>query len=229
MKKFWLLSVIMFLLLTSFCSKQEKNNQEINEESPLKLFSLKNSGWDIYEGENYRYGPSIIINDDGSIDAWFAAVGDFYGNWNELYNKNGNNSAHPVSAYGSVGQKFTADVPFWGVKVVSPNWHGQPCGLTLKLFKWDDPAMSYADVVAQKSGGFGKIHKLCRWGKTGSYPIRKISSRNLTLGIVRKPHRSIGSMVARRRSYRGYQLPGRYSSDRKEPLGSHVVRRENQR
>ena len=156
MKKFWLLSVIMFLLLTSFCSKQEKNNQEINEESPLKLFSLKNSGWDIYEGENYRYGPSIIINDDGSIDAWFAAVGDFYGNWNELYNKNGNNSAHPVSAYGSVGQKFTADVPFWGVKVVSPNWHGQPCGLTLKLFKWDDPAMSYADVVAQKE--IGRAH-----------------------------------------------------------------------
>jgi hypothetical protein len=35
-------------------------------------------GWDIYIAGVYRYGPSIIINDDNTIDAWFAAPGDKY-------------------------------------------------------------------------------------------------------------------------------------------------------
>lgn len=59
MKKFWLLSVITPLLLASSCSEQGKN-QEINEESPKELFALKNSGWDIYEGENYRYSDNSL-------------------------------------------------------------------------------------------------------------------------------------------------------------------------
>jgi len=36
-------------------------------------------GWVIFDptkdGQAYRYGPSIIVNDDGSIDAWFASPG----------------------------------------------------------------------------------------------------------------------------------------------------------
>ncbi|MCM1255880.1 MAG: hypothetical protein NC221_07155, partial [Duncaniella sp.] len=36
------------------------------------------NGWDIYEAGVYRYGPSFITNDDGSIDAWFAAPGSEY-------------------------------------------------------------------------------------------------------------------------------------------------------
>lgn len=155
MNKEWLFSIVIPLLLISSCSDQEKNNQNLKDEptdeSPRELFTLKNSGWDIYDGANYRYGPSIIINNDGSIDAWFAAVGDFYGKWHDLYQKNGKNTAHPVSEYGTVGQKFTVDISFWGVMVVSPNWNGQPCGLTLKLFEWNEPTMSYAEVVAQKA------------------------------------------------------------------------------
>lgn len=139
---------VLSILFSTSCGEQEKKEEEIIKESNT-VFKLKGSGWDIYNGANYRYGPSIIINDDGSIDAWFAAVGDSYGSWNELHDKTGKNEAFPVSAYGTVGQKFTADVPFWGVMVVSPNWHGQPCGLTLKLFRWDDNNMSYAEVVKQ--------------------------------------------------------------------------------
>lgn len=30
-------------------------------------------GWQIYPGQGYRYGPSIIANADGSVDMWFAA------------------------------------------------------------------------------------------------------------------------------------------------------------
>lgn len=43
-------------------------------------------GWDIYIAGTYRYGPSIIINDDGSIDAWFAASGDYHGKGRMLLN-----------------------------------------------------------------------------------------------------------------------------------------------
>lgn len=121
------------------------------------IFRLKGNGWDIYDGGAYRYGPSVILNDNGSIDAWFAAPGDFYGSWNSLYNKTGNHHAVSVSTYGSVGQKFTADKPFWGVKVISPNWNGQPCGLTFRIFKWDDDEMSYSEVVKQTPVATGKF------------------------------------------------------------------------
>ncbi len=33
----------------------------------------KPGGWQIFPGQGYRYGPSIISNPDGSIDMWFAA------------------------------------------------------------------------------------------------------------------------------------------------------------
>lgn len=57
---------------------------EIREPGPGngKYFtmSLDSSGWDIYTpqastGYAYRYGPSIIQNEDGSLDAWFSCMG----------------------------------------------------------------------------------------------------------------------------------------------------------
>ncbi|MDI9606421.1 MAG: hypothetical protein QM305_14080 [Bacteroidota bacterium] len=143
----------MALLFFTCCGesgKEQEQEDQQNVEKPKELFKLKNKGWDIYSGPNYRYGPSIIVNDDGSIDAWFAAVGDFHGSWHELYNKTGKNEAVSVPGCGTVGQRFTADVPFWGLMVTSPNWNGQPCGLTLKLFRWNDSEMGYAEVVKQE-------------------------------------------------------------------------------
>lgn len=45
--------------------------------------SVLDGGWDVFSPStaclpDYRYGPSMILNDDGSIDAWFAAPGDGY-------------------------------------------------------------------------------------------------------------------------------------------------------
>ncbi len=37
------------------------------------VFRLANKGWDIFNG-TYRYGPSMIINDDNSIDCWLAGT-----------------------------------------------------------------------------------------------------------------------------------------------------------
>jgi hypothetical protein len=143
-----LLYITASLFLFFSCNDQEKK-EDAPSIKPKEVFTLKNSGWDIYSGDGYRYGPTIIINDDGSIDAWFAAVGDAYGEWRYLFEKTGNNSPVAVTTHGSVGQRFSADVPFWGVKVVSPNWNGQPCGLTFRLYRWDDSNMGYDEVVMQ--------------------------------------------------------------------------------
>ena len=112
------------------------------------VFTLENSGWDIYSGGAYRYGPSIIINDDGSIDAWFAAPGAAYGKNHELSNTTGTSTAEGIYGDKTVAQKFTADIPFWGVSVTSPNWNGNPCGLTLSLYEWNGD--TYGEVVAQE-------------------------------------------------------------------------------
>ncbi|MBE6687060.1 MAG: hypothetical protein E7591_07490 [Ruminococcaceae bacterium] len=42
--------------------------------------SIDSTGWDIYTPRNYtdynyRYGPTIITNEDGSMDAWFSCTG----------------------------------------------------------------------------------------------------------------------------------------------------------
>lgn len=112
------------------------------------VFTLENSGWDIYSGGAYRYGPSIIINDDGSIDAWFAAPGASYGKNHELSNTTGTSTAEGIYGDKTVAQKFTADIPFWGVSVTSPNWNGNPCGLTFSLYEWNGD--TYREVVAQE-------------------------------------------------------------------------------
>ena len=148
MKKRWLLPLLISLLLLPCCSEQEKGGQEETGPKAVKVFKLKNSGWDIYEGENYRYGPSIIINDDGSIDAWFAQ-------W-VIFTASGTSCTIKPEKYGISGLGIRYRRPeiysrcsILGRKGSKPQLARQPCGLTLKLFKWDDPSMSYADVVAQ--------------------------------------------------------------------------------
>lgn len=166
MSKYLIFCTVLTSLLFFSCNSNNDNEDNIITDSK-KVFKLKDSGWDIYTGNTYRYGPSIIVNDDGSIDAWFAAVGGIYGKWQDLYDKSRDNSAIPVSEHGSVGQKFTADVPFWGIMAVSPNWNGQPCGLTFKLFKWDDNTMSYSDVVKQSPVASAKFENYADSEKIG--------------------------------------------------------------
>ncbi|MBQ9503716.1 MAG: hypothetical protein IJU93_01760 [Lachnospiraceae bacterium] len=58
----------------STVSKDEVPDKLLNH---LKL-SIPDSGYEIYSpntvlGLDYRYGPSILLNDDGSLDAWFSS------------------------------------------------------------------------------------------------------------------------------------------------------------
>lgn len=115
--------------------------EDSGKKTSLTLSAL--SGWDIYiagkdrDGGNYRYGPSIIVNDDGSIDAWFSANGEFYEGVYPLYNDYTSREAVRVSA-GDIAQAFTAAGPFWCIKVCCPTWakNGSE-SVTMTLYRWD--------------------------------------------------------------------------------------------
>jgi len=88
-------------------------NDEPSQETAKTTLSLTaKAGWDIYvagndrDGGNYRYGPSIIVNDDGSIDAWFSANGDFYEGVYPLYDDFTSRDAVRVSG-GDVAQALS--------------------------------------------------------------------------------------------------------------------------
>lgn len=85
---------LVFIIITS-SNKNRRNNyikyddeyyynlfpftiEEVFNVEPKVSLELIDDGYDIYVPERvgYRYGPSIIINDDGTIDAWFASNGD---------------------------------------------------------------------------------------------------------------------------------------------------------
>lgn len=59
---------------------EEEPAEPVKEIKHLDL-SLPDSGYDIFvpssrRSKDYRYGPTILLNEDGSMDAWFAAPGD---------------------------------------------------------------------------------------------------------------------------------------------------------
>lgn len=130
-------SVAAFALMVCGCGK-----------TPLEV-PVVEDGWDVYTGGIYRYGPSIIINDDASLDIWFAAPGAVYGKNVELFHKEADKTAMSVEGKTTVGQKFTIDRPFWAVTATSPTWHSSSCGLTFSLYAWDDQR-SYAENVKKE-------------------------------------------------------------------------------
>ncbi len=91
--KFITYSVILILLLSS-CGKKEDPKEykdgELNvTPDPTKFtHATAGEGWDIYlpVGSGYRYGPTIFVNADKSIDAWFASPGGG-GQWDWIFFK----------------------------------------------------------------------------------------------------------------------------------------------
>lgn len=103
------------------------------------------AGWDIYTGGVYRYGPSIIENNDGTIDAWFAAPGGTFGDKIFLFNDAGTQSPLSLTTGNTVAQQFTATAPFYAIAVACPNWGSTNSSLTLSLYKWQS---DYTTTVA---------------------------------------------------------------------------------
>ncbi len=56
-------------------------DESLQEDGDYFTMTLDSDGWDIFTpqastGYAYRYGPSIIQNEDGSMDAWFSCMGN---------------------------------------------------------------------------------------------------------------------------------------------------------
>lgn len=110
---------------------------------PVDVYPFARAGWDIYTGPNYRYGPSIIINDDSSIDIWLATPGDYHGT-NVSIPVSDNRTPERLGTASVFAQKFTSGRDFGFISLQCPAWNSTAEGFTLKLYAWDT---DYATTV----------------------------------------------------------------------------------
>lgn len=102
----------------------------------VDVYPVAGEGHDIYTGPNYRYGPSIIINDDNSIDIWLATPGDYYGSNLSLYTTEAQEAAQLGTSH-VFAQKFTMSEPFGFISLQCPSWSSAEEGFTLRLYGWN--------------------------------------------------------------------------------------------
>lgn len=62
------------------------------------LSIINRTGWQIFTGQGYRYGPSIIANADGSIDMWFAASCFDGSHWDQIRYRHSPDGGHTWEA-----------------------------------------------------------------------------------------------------------------------------------
>ena len=120
------------------CSKDNTKPEKPVVPEPEVAVPVKpiaREGWDIYTGPNYRYGPSIIINDDNSIDIWLATPGDYYGT-NVIVPVSNAQTALQLGTTGVFAQKFTSEKDFGFISLQCPSWNSAAEGFTLKIYKW---------------------------------------------------------------------------------------------
>lgn len=101
-------------------------------------------GWDIFTGSGYRYGPSIIINDDGSIDAWFAAPGDYHHGESAITYGDAAKEAQQLGGR-TFAQYFESGKEFVSLGIYCPNWNSASESMLLSLYRWNT---DYATTVA---------------------------------------------------------------------------------
>ena len=136
------------------CFPEDKPEDPTICPSPvIDVYPVAGEGHDIYTGPNYRYGPSIIINDDSSIDIWLATPGDWYGNNLILYTTD---AQEPVQLGTSqtFAQKFTMSGPFGFISLQCPAWDGAEEGFTLKLYDWNGDYVSTTALTPLASKTF---------------------------------------------------------------------------
>ena len=95
------------------------------------------TGWDIYTGGQYRYGPSIIVNKDGSVDAWFAAPGGYHDDGNLKFDADAVMKPVVLGKGMTAAQRFAETKPFYSVRVICPNQQAKNASLTFSLYRWD--------------------------------------------------------------------------------------------
>lgn len=106
-------------------------------------------GWNIYKAGTYRYGPSIIVNDDRSIEVWFSASGGIYGEdfVSYAHDLNTTTSAIQIQRYGTVAERFKVDRPFYSFKLRCPTYTQSGQSVTLSVYRWRS---TYKATLLQK-------------------------------------------------------------------------------
>ncbi len=98
-------------------------------------------------GYHYRYGPSIIINDDGSLDVWTSKEGGnylYYG----LYAYQETGSRRQMSAAGhTLAQYFNIQHKFASIQMRMYGTSSDSDAITIKLYQWKG---SYSATVASQ-------------------------------------------------------------------------------
>ncbi|MFT4019429.1 MAG: hypothetical protein QM668_20865 [Agriterribacter sp.] len=140
------LLIIGLMLTVCSCSKAIRTSVdgEVTDSTYKNIFTVQ-PGWEIYTGGVYRYGPSIIQNTDGTIDAWFAAPGGTFGDRILLHEDTGTQTAIALNGADVAAQKFTATQSFYAIAVACPNWNSTNSSITLSLYQWNS---DYASTVA---------------------------------------------------------------------------------
>lgn len=140
----------IFLLLFAACncnkSKKQGGSSNKPQDTVFSAVFKAEPGWDIYKGGAYRYGPSIIENSDGSIDAWFAAPGETFGEKILNYKDTGVQSPLSLQPGNTAAQRLKTATPFYAIAVSCPNWHSAKSTLRLSLYRW---RRDYATTVSQ--------------------------------------------------------------------------------
>lgn len=115
---------------------------DIPKTARAAINATTSTGWDIYSAPgigNYRYGPSLHINSDGSIEMWSSGQGNWM--YDSTFQTVGSNQTVQMTAGGTatVGQKFTASKAFYGVSVPICTWGttSPAPALVLSLYQWN--------------------------------------------------------------------------------------------
>jgi hypothetical protein len=127
---------------------------------PAKTLAITQSGKEIviprtdgganlytYPGSDshYRYGPSIIVNDDGSLDVWTSKEGGnflYYGLY--AYQETGSRSKKAASGH-TFAQYFNIQNKFRAIQVRMYGTGSEADNIVISLYKW---AGSYAATLA---------------------------------------------------------------------------------
>ncbi len=150
-----LIGLFLSISLTYACMAKKTSNATtdhgIEVEYP-NLFQLE-KGWDIYDGGGYRYGPSIMVDDDGTIHAWFAAPGGIHGMDQLHFNEEHAEVPVPIRGNSVVAQQFHSDQDFYGLAVRCPNWNSDASSISLSIFKWNKDyatSLSSAPIITKR-------------------------------------------------------------------------------
>ena len=145
---FWTCVCLLMIFLCSCISNKSNHHTGENTIGDFSTSFQLEEGWDIYDGGGYRYGPSIMIESDGTLHAWFASPGSIHGLDQMHYNDKAQESPISLDNGQLAAQRFSSDQDFFAVAVGCPGWRSNNSSLTLALYQWKG---SYLETIASKS------------------------------------------------------------------------------